>query len=146
MVDILVAVVLFLWLTYLWENYLGYRQHKVLKHTKDVPVELKDALDHESFEKARVYQLDRSSFGFYSGAYSQLETTLILWLGGIPFLWNISGVFISKFGYTTEYEITQSVAFLLLGMLFSTITDLPWSIYSTFVIEEKHGFNKQVCQ
>ena len=26
MVDILVAVVLFLWLTYLWENYLGYRQ------------------------------------------------------------------------------------------------------------------------
>ena len=51
-------------------------QHKVLKHTKDVPVELKDALDHESFEKARVYQLDRSSFGFYSGAYSQLETTV----------------------------------------------------------------------
>lgn len=26
MVDVLVAVVLFLWLTYLWENYLSYRQ------------------------------------------------------------------------------------------------------------------------
>lgn len=51
-------------------------QHKVLKHTKDVPDELKVALDHESFEKARVYQLDRSSFGFISGAYSQLETTV----------------------------------------------------------------------
>ena len=33
---------------------------------------------------------------------------------------------------------------MLLAMLFSTITDLPWSLYSTFVIEEKHGFNKQV--
>ena len=51
-------------------------QHKVLKYTKDVPDELKDTLDHESFEKARVYQLDRSSFGFVSGAYSQVETTV----------------------------------------------------------------------
>ena len=32
MVDILVAVVLFLWLTYLWENYLGYRQVTVCDH------------------------------------------------------------------------------------------------------------------
>lgn len=51
-------------------------QHKVLKYTKDVPDELKDALDLESFEKARVYQLDRSSFSFVSGAYSQIETTV----------------------------------------------------------------------
>ena len=51
-------------------------KQKVLKYTKDVPVELKDTLDHESFEKARLYQLDRSSFGFISGAYSQLETTV----------------------------------------------------------------------
>jgi len=47
-----------------------------LRYTKEVPVELKDTLDHESFEKARLYQLDRSSFGFISGAYSQLETTV----------------------------------------------------------------------
>ena len=55
---------------------LFFFQHKVLKYTKDVPDELKDTLDHESFEKARVYQLDRSSFGFVSGAYSQVETTV----------------------------------------------------------------------
>ena len=41
-------------------------------------------------------------------------------------------------------QIIQSLVFMLLAMLFSTITDLPWSLYSTFVIEEKHGFNKQV--
>ena len=29
-------------------------------------------------------------------------------------------------------------------MTYSTITGLPWSIYYTFVLEEKHGFNKQV--
>jgi STE24 endopeptidase len=30
-------------------------------------------------------------------------------------------------------------------MIYSKISDLPWSIYFTFVLEEKHGFNKQVC-
>jgi len=34
--------------------------------------------------------------------------------------------------------------FMILGTIFSTITSLPWSLYSTFVIEERHGFNKQV--
>ena len=29
-------------------------------------------------------------------------------------------------------------------MIYSKISDLPWSIYFTFVLEEKHGFNKQV--
>lgn len=33
--------------------------------------------------------------------------------------------------------------FLLLATLFSALTGLPWSLYNTFVIEEKHGFNHQ---
>ena len=51
-------------------------QHKILKYTEDVPVELKDALDKETFEKARLYQLDRSTFSFFSGVYSQIEMTV----------------------------------------------------------------------
>lgn len=32
----------------------------------------------------------------------------------------------------------------MLATLFSALTGLPWSLYNTFVIEEKHGFNQQV--
>ena len=28
-------------------------------------------------------------------------------------------------------------------MIFSQVTNLPWSLYYTFVIEQRHGFNKQ---
>ncbi|EDO31610.1 predicted protein [Nematostella vectensis] len=143
MVDVFSAVFVFLWLVYLWESYLSYRQHKLFKETEDIPVELKDVLEKDTFEKARKYQLDRSTYGFYHGIYSQIETSVILLLGGIPFLWNISGNLIAKFGFTTEYEITHSMSFLICAVIFSTITDLPWSLYSTFVIEERHGFNKQ---
>nr|KAF6381000.1 zinc metallopeptidase STE24 [Myotis myotis] len=30
-----------------------------------------------------------------------------------------------------------------MATLFSALTGLPWSLYNTFVIEEKHGFNQQ---
>ena len=33
--------------------------------------------------------------------------------------------------------------FLLYVTIINTITGLPWQLYNTFVIEERHGFNKQ---
>lgn len=69
---------------------------------------------------------------------------IILLLGGIPYLWEKSGDFLQNFGYGEEYEILQSNVFLLGATIFGLITGLPWNLYSTFVIEERHGFNKQV--
>lgn len=36
------------------------------------------------------------------------------------------------------------MVFVGLLLVYSKLTELPWSIYSTFVVEERHGFNKQV--
>jgi STE24 endopeptidase len=38
------------------------------------------------------------------------------------------------------------MAFAILGSVYGLITGIPWAIYSTFVIEERHGFNKQVMK
>ncbi|XP_014677428.1 PREDICTED: CAAX prenyl protease 1 homolog [Priapulus caudatus] len=123
--------------------YLSPTQRKVYRTSSTVPHELAGMLSRETFEKARLYNLDKSSFGFWSSLYSQLETSAILLLGGIPFLWNAAGDVIGRWGYTQEDEITQSMAFLLLLSVYSTISSMPWSLYCTFVVEEKHGFNKQ---
>lgn len=69
---------------------------------------------------------------------------MILLLGGIPILWSVAGTVTARFGLGSEYEITQSLVFLTLATLFSALTGLPWSLYNTFIIEEKHGFNQQV--
>ncbi|XP_067862856.1 CAAX prenyl protease 1 homolog [Heptranchias perlo] len=141
--QIFYSVLLFSWTVYLWEAYLAQRQRKTYRDTTLVPEELGKIMDSETFEKSRLYQLDKSTFGFWSGLYSETEGTLILLLGGIPFLWRVSGHVIGRFGLGPEYEITQSLAFLFLATLFSAATGLPWSIYNTFIIEEKHGFNQQ---
>lgn len=33
-------------------------------------------MDSETFEKSRLYQLDKSTFSFWSGLYSELEGTV----------------------------------------------------------------------
>ncbi|XP_073683157.1 CAAX prenyl protease 1 homolog [Garra rufa] len=137
------AVLVFSWTVYIWEAYLAYRQRKIYRTTMHVPTELGKIMDSETFEKSRLYQLDKSNFGFWSGLYSEAEGTLILLLGGIPFLWKASGILTARFGFGPEYEISQSLVFLMLATLFSAFTGLPWSLYNTFVIEEKHGFNQQ---
>ncbi|MEE6484891.1 hypothetical protein FKM82_014094 [Ascaphus truei] len=137
------SVLLFSWTVYVWEAYLAGRQRKIYRTTTHVPTELGNIMDPETFEKSRLYQLDKSNFSFWSGLYSEAEGTLILLLGGIPFLWDVSEQVLEQAGFGPEYEITQSLVFLLLATLFSALTGLPWSIYNTFVIEERHGFNQQ---
>lgn len=140
---ILLATLAFIWIVYIWETYLSYRQYKVYRDTEDVPDQLEDYIDEETFEKSRRYQVDKTKFGFISGLYSQIESSLILWFFGIPLLWNCAGTVNKHFGYDETHEIKQSMVFMILSTLFSTVTSLPWSLYSTFVIEERHGFNKQ---
>ncbi|XP_061751917.1 CAAX prenyl protease 1 homolog [Nerophis ophidion] len=144
--QIFYAVLVFSALVHLWEDYLAHRQRKIYRSITHVPQELIKIIDSETFEKSRLYQLDKSNFSFWSGLYSETEGTLILLLGGIPFLWDVAGTVTKHFGFGLEYEITQSLVFLTLATLFSALTGLPWSVYNTFVIEEKHGFNQQTLR
>lgn len=41
-------------------------------------------------------------------------------------------------------QVKQTVVFLWMMLIYSTLIELPWAVYVTFVLEEKHGFNKQV--
>ncbi|XP_062615382.1 CAAX prenyl protease 1 homolog isoform X2 [Saccostrea cucullata] len=141
--EIFYSVLIFLWIVYFWESYLSSRQKYLAKTVTEVPAELEKVLDQETFTKARLYSLDKSTFGFWSGIYHQLESMVILCVGALPFVWKLAGRINGHFGYGAEYEILQSITFILIFLLYSTITSLPWSLYHTFVLEEKHGFNKQ---
>ncbi|TMW67133.1 hypothetical protein Poli38472_012249 [Pythium oligandrum] len=97
----------------------------------------------EKFDKSRAYGLDKSTFGFISGAYSQLESTAFLLLGYLPFVWTISGQALSWLGMDADHEIYRTLMMLTLTTIRETIMGLPFQLYSTFVIEQRHGFNKQ---
>ena len=46
------------------------------KNTKEIPLELKDHSKPEVFEKSRLYEMDKSKFGFASSTFAQFESTV----------------------------------------------------------------------
>lgn len=136
----------FMWLEFLWQGYIGYRQKNIYKTKTEVPAELESILDKETFTKARLYALDKANFGGIQGWFSQILSTAILWWQGYAFFWSLAADSLANLGYSaTDNEILQSLLFTLYMDVFGTITNLPFSVYNNFVVEEKHGFNKQTA-
>ncbi|XP_019063282.1 CAAX prenyl protease 1 homolog isoform X2 [Fukomys damarensis] len=119
------AVLLFSWTVYLWETFLAQRQRRIYKTTTHVPLELEQIMDSETFEKSRLYQLDKSTFSFWSGLYSEVEGTFILLFGGIPYLWSLSGRFCGYVGFGPEYEVLVTIYADYIAPLFDKFTPLP---------------------
>jgi len=73
-------------------------------------------------------------------------TQALLHFEGLYKGWMLSGPFleaISIWPSSWDIEIGKSICFSIIMLIFNTVVGLPISIYSTFVLEEKHGFNKQ---
>eukprot|EP01116_Phalansterium_solitarium_P007630 TRINITY_DN2042_c0_g1_i1.p1 TRINITY_DN2042_c0_g1~~TRINITY_DN2042_c0_g1_i1.p1 ORF type:complete len:370 (+),score=119.90 TRINITY_DN2042_c0_g1_i1:94-1203(+) len=139
---ILLSALSFSWLVFLFEGYLDLRQRKTFKKS-DFPKELEGVVTIESVVKSRAYGLDKNTFGFITGTFGQVENTFILLLGGMPFLWYTSVDIVSRFGYSEANEIMVTCTFALLAMIYEMVVHLGFELYSTFVIEQRHGFNKQ---
>ncbi|OQV12000.1 CAAX prenyl protease 1-like protein [Hypsibius exemplaris] len=137
------ACLSFSWIVYLWDLFLSVREYLAQKNAKKVPVRLEKSITKEEFEKSRVYTLDKSAFSFFMGAVSQIELTLILLFNGLPWLWNVSDRLVPGEWNKIGHEIFQTLVFLLLAQVYQTLVSLPFSLYKTFVIEERHGMNKQ---
>ncbi|KAE8697245.1 CAAX prenyl protease 1-like protein [Hibiscus syriacus] len=137
------AVVGFMLLMYLFETYLDFRQHAALK-LPTLPKTLQGVISQEKFKKSRAYCLDKSHFHFVHEFVTILIDAAILFFGILPWFWKKSGNFLPLAGLNKENEILHTLSFLAGVMIWSQVTDLPFSLYSTFVIEARHGFNKTI--
>jgi len=107
-----------------------------LRALKDeLPEEFTDVYDAEKYRKSQQYTRTRTQFGMISSVFS-LIITLVFWFAG-GFNW--LDILIREFGYG---EITTGLLYMGALLIARSLLSLPFSIYSTFVIEEKFGFNK----
>jgi len=136
------AVVGFMIFMYFIETYLDLRQHAALK-LPQLPKPLEGVVSQEKFEKSRAYSIDKSRFHFVHAVVTIIGDSAILLLQALPLLWQKSEVVVANLGLDTHNEIIHTLAFLAAVTLWSQLIDLPFSLYSTFVIEARHGFNKQ---
>ena len=100
-----------------------------------IPDEYQGFYDEEKYAKSQRYQKETTRFGLVSATISLPITLAFIWFGG--FKW-VDDVARSADGGL----IVTGLIFAGILMLLGQILSLPFSIYSTFVIEEKYGFNR----
>jgi STE24 endopeptidase len=120
-------------LDFLFENYLDYLN--IRNMGKKLPPELDGIYDREKYNKQQAYQRENHKFGIISGTFSFVLVLAMFLLFGFAlvdsFVWSL-----------TSSSIVAALLFFGIIMLASHIIQLPFSVYDTFVIEEKYGFNK----
>ncbi len=128
---------------YVMNTYVNWRQYRVYKTQLNAPKEVASICTVEEYEKSRLYGLDKARFGLIQDLFSQVYTNITLMFGLLLLFWNASGNLLQKYSSYGDSEVSQSVVFTTINLLASTIFNIPFSYYSTFYIEQKHGFNKQ---
>ena len=106
------------------------------RHYNDpIPNELSDVFDKTEYQKSQSYKKTTYRFGLITSTFSLLLTLIFLFFGG--FEW-IDGIARS----ITDSPILIALVFFGIIMIGNDLITMPFSYYSTFVIEEKFGFNK----
>jgi STE24 endopeptidase len=119
--------------------YLASRQIRhVARHRDRVPAAFASTISMASHQKAADYTITKSRFGLLELAFG--AAVLLGWtlLGGIDALNRA----LTPLGLAAYGPLAPQLALLAAFGLISGLLDLPFTLYSTFRIEERFGFNK----
>ncbi|KAL0252056.1 hypothetical protein GEMRC1_001268 [Eukaryota sp. GEM-RC1] len=128
-------------LSSVWSYFLAITQYRRYKTKTSPPEALKDVIPEDKFKKSRLYSADKAMLGFCSSILSEISTIATLTTPLFSYFWNFSHTLAVKVAWWEVGEITTSIALLLISIPISIIRSLPFSLYGTFVIEERYGFN-----
>lgn len=101
----------------------------------DLPQPFQGVYDPDRYRKSQQYLKVNTRFGWISGTFS-VSLMLIFWFGnGFPLL----DEWVRSFNYG---PVITGLAYMGILISVKSLLSIPFSIYSTFVIEERFGFNQ----
>ncbi len=101
----------------------------------DLPSAFSGYYDEEKYRKSQEYLKENTRFGLVTDSISTPAVIIFILLGG--FNW------VDQLARSLEWgPIPTGLVFGAILLLGAQILGLPFSVYGTFVIEEKYGFNK----
>ena len=128
--------ILMVFVTLAVQLWLSFRQAKhVSEHRPSVPEEFADKVTLEEHQKAADYTLTKGKFGRLQLVIGTVVLFIWTLFGGLEWL-------DQSWREANWGPLATGVAVLLSFTLISSLVDIPASLYNTFVIEEKFGFNK----
>lgn len=123
-----IATALKLWLA---RRHLAY----VMAHRAAVPAPFAADITLDAHQHAADYTAAKTRFAMANVALDAALALALTFGGGLQWLHDLAASWLSA-------GLARELAFLVLAMAVMTLAELPLSVYRTFVIEERFGFNK----
>jgi STE24 endopeptidase len=120
-----------------WRTWLALRQTRhVALHRDVVPADFAELIPLEAHRRAADYTRDKQRLGMAETLFVDGVVLLALTLGG-----GIAAIdALSQRGLGTGHARELATVFGV--MLASTVASLPFDLWRTFVVEQRHGFNR----
>ena len=131
--QLLIIILAIVSIDFLYSQVLDYLNYK--SRRPELSPEIADFYSQDKYEQSQEYQKVQTRFGFVTSTVSFIASFLLLSMGGFGYLDTLLRPLIDN-------SLILSLAYFGVLYLVSDILTLPFSLYSTFVIEEKFGFNK----
>jgi STE24 endopeptidase len=110
-----------------------YLNLKMLR--SDLPRPFQEVYDSDRYRKSQQYLKINTRFGWVTGIFNVI-VMLLFWFGkGFPLL----DEWVRSFNYG---PVITGLSYMGILIFVKSLLSLPFSIYSTFVIEERFGFNQ----
>ncbi|XP_012273312.1 CAAX prenyl protease 1 homolog [Orussus abietinus] len=138
-------VLCLIWLLYFWELYISLRQRHLMQKLVDLPESLDSIMPKDIYTSTRLYALDKNSFSIIKNLFSTVLTTVLISMNAFFYIWERGIGLAEKIGIDKSNEMFTSTLCMLIINAFTTLVYFPFEVYHTFVLEEKHGFNKQTA-
>jgi STE24 endopeptidase len=127
---IILGTLIFSWLLNLIANYLNLRALQ-----PELPDVFADVFSPEKYRRSQDYTKHQTRFGLVSGTFDLIVLLAFWFAGGFNWLDHLVRSY-------AESPILAGLLFLALLSAANYLISLPFSLYHTFVLEEKYGFNK----
>ena len=110
--------------------------HLNAKHFNDaLPNDVSDVYEINEYQQSQSYKKTNHNFSKITSLFSLITTLLFFFLNGFSIVDEIAR------GFSNNIIIITLIFFGII-IIGSDIISIPFSLYKTFVIEEKFGFNK----
>jgi len=109
-------------------QYLDYSRRNA-----EIPKNVKDVYDEEAYKKYMAYTMDNTRFSIISGIVSTIIVFSMLLLNFHHYIYTMLPI---------ESTILMGLLIIAIPIIINMIVGSLLGIYSTFVIEARHGFNK----
>lgn len=108
----------------------------VQSHRNQVPNAFSENIALEAHQKAADYTTDKTKLALIEASMHAILLAVLTIGGGLQWIDEVWRNLI------IDHEIARGALVIVSAMLVSSVIDLPFEYYKTFVVDEKFGFNK----